>query len=347
MDPLSQAVAGAALSGSATRKKNIVPAALILGACSGMAPDLDIFIRSAHDPLLALEYHRHFTHSLAFVPLGGLLCAAFFYILPWFRKRLSFSQTYLFCALGVLTHGLLDSCTGYGTHLLWPFSMVRESWNIIGIIDPFYTIPAFLMLVIAAYKPSISLVRLSAIWMLAYLGLGSLQHYRATVQMEEWLEVNETRYEALTLRPTIGNLWLWRVVYRDNEHGHWQTHALYLPFWSGEAAIREGGTAERVPQTLFDHYPEGTVAGDDLRRFDFFSAGYLSYHPNAEEQGYYIGDIRYGMTPDSAKPLWGIVMPEDSNDHVTRLRSLRERVNWLKVEALLTGQNFTPIRPIE
>src|SRR5690606_29471703 len=47
-----------------------------LGALGGMAPDLDVIIRSASDPLLALEYHRHFTHSLAFIPIGGLLVAA-------------------------------------------------------------------------------------------------------------------------------------------------------------------------------------------------------------------------------------------------------------------------------
>ena len=39
-----------------------------IGFLSGLAPDLDIFIRSESDPLLFLEFHRQFTHSLIFIP---------------------------------------------------------------------------------------------------------------------------------------------------------------------------------------------------------------------------------------------------------------------------------------
>ncbi len=43
---------------------------------SFVIPDMDVLIRSASDPLLAIEYHRHFTHALAFIPVGGLIAAA-------------------------------------------------------------------------------------------------------------------------------------------------------------------------------------------------------------------------------------------------------------------------------
>ena len=45
----------------------------MLGALAGAAPDLDVLIRSETDPLLALQYHRHFTHALLIAPLIGLL----------------------------------------------------------------------------------------------------------------------------------------------------------------------------------------------------------------------------------------------------------------------------------
>ena len=95
MDPLSQASLGASLSQSfATGKtcsgKSTLFSALVIGVLAGMAPDLDVFIRSAEDPLLFLEYHRQFTHSLVFIPFGALLCALVFY--PFSRKKLSFSQ---------------------------------------------------------------------------------------------------------------------------------------------------------------------------------------------------------------------------------------------------------------
>ena len=112
MDPLSQAALGAAAaqSGSAAR---VTRHALWIGALAGMAPDLDVFIRSSVDPLLALEFHRQFTHSLLFIPIGSLICAIVFY--PLVGAHLHFKQVWLFAALGYGTHGLLDACTTYGT----------------------------------------------------------------------------------------------------------------------------------------------------------------------------------------------------------------------------------------
>ncbi|NNF80958.1 MAG: metal-dependent hydrolase, partial [Rhizobiales bacterium] len=66
MDPFTQGALGAALP-QATRRAAHVGIAGALGFASGMAADLDIFIRSSSDPLLFLEYHRQFTHSLIFI----------------------------------------------------------------------------------------------------------------------------------------------------------------------------------------------------------------------------------------------------------------------------------------
>ncbi len=341
MDPLSQAVTGAVLAG-AFAKKHSMRSALFIGACAGMAPDLDVIIHSNTDPLLALEYHRHFTHSLAFTPIGGLLVATFFWLLPWIRKSLSFKQAWFFAFLGVLTHGALDSCTGYGTHLLWPFTNARESWNLIGIIDPLYTLPALLLLLAALIRKSWDDTMAAMLWMLAYILLGSWQQYRATNIATDWLNQQSAHYEKLTLRPTIGNLWLWRVLYHDKATNRWQTHALHIPYWSDRASLKRGESATILNNKVFEYYPESTVAGSDLRRFQFFSAHYLSRH-DRPDGSFTIGDARYGMTPDSAQPLWGIEMPADKDQHVIRHRSLRKKVNWDYVEKLLKGEDFTPI----
>ena len=73
MDPLSQGVLGAAAPKSVAPPEHARIAAL-LGFLAGMAPDLDVFIRSSADPLLFLEYHRQSTHALIFIPVGGLIC---------------------------------------------------------------------------------------------------------------------------------------------------------------------------------------------------------------------------------------------------------------------------------
>ena len=38
--------------------------AAIVGAVAGLIPDLDVLISDANDPLLQLEMHRQFSHSL-------------------------------------------------------------------------------------------------------------------------------------------------------------------------------------------------------------------------------------------------------------------------------------------
>jgi len=140
MDPLTQSVLGVVASQQFAKPKCIW-AATILGFFSGMAPDIDIFIRSYSDPLIALEYHRHFTHSLIFIPFGSALCAIIFFSVFARHVGMSFRQTYVYCFLGYATHGLLDACTSYGTQLLWPFSDMRVAWDTISIIDPLFTLP--------------------------------------------------------------------------------------------------------------------------------------------------------------------------------------------------------------
>src|SRR5690606_37296019 len=111
-----------------------------------MAPDLDTLIRSGSDPLLFLELHRHFTHSIAFVPIGALLCAAALH--PLVRRRMPFRRAYLFSLLGFGSHALLDACTSYGTLLLWPFSDVRVAWSVVSVVDPLFTLPVVALVVL-------------------------------------------------------------------------------------------------------------------------------------------------------------------------------------------------------
>jgi inner membrane protein len=78
MDPLSQGVFGASITQSFSNKKNIFYV-FVIGFFSGILPDIDVFFRSNNDPLLFLEFHRQFTHSLIFIPIGSLIFTIFFY----------------------------------------------------------------------------------------------------------------------------------------------------------------------------------------------------------------------------------------------------------------------------
>ena len=86
MDPVSQGAFGAIFAQTISNKKKLI-AGSILGCLAGLAPDIDVLIRSSTDPLLKLEFHRQFTHSLVFIPIGALIVALFIRI--FFKKYLS------------------------------------------------------------------------------------------------------------------------------------------------------------------------------------------------------------------------------------------------------------------
>jgi inner membrane protein len=175
MDPVSQAVVGASVPQAISKTKHIA-AATLFGAVAGMAPDLDFLIRSDTDPLLYLKYHRQFTHSLIFIPVGALVCALLFYFTLAKRWLISFRVTYLYCFIGYGTHGFVDACTSYGTQLLWPFSTHRFAWNTISIVDP---LPLVMLLALGVWRKNTLFGKLAVVWLIAYQSTGAYQHLRA------------------------------------------------------------------------------------------------------------------------------------------------------------------------
>lgn len=137
MDILTQGLLGGVLAQSVAKKEE-TKLATFVGVIAGLIADADIFIYSSNDPLLNIEFHRHFTHSLFFIPIGAAIAVALLW--PFLRKRLSTGRLYLYSLLGYSMSGVLDACTSYGTHLLWPFSDERIAFNIISIIDPVFTL---------------------------------------------------------------------------------------------------------------------------------------------------------------------------------------------------------------
>ena len=65
MDPLSQGLLGGILAGAFSKKKHL-KIAVTCGVIGGLAPDLDILIKSSYDPLLSIDFHRQFSHSIFF-----------------------------------------------------------------------------------------------------------------------------------------------------------------------------------------------------------------------------------------------------------------------------------------
>ena len=321
MDPLSQAMIGSGLAGSAA-KRDTIRTAVLCGALGGMAPDLDIFIRSQTDPLMAIEYHRHFTHSLFFIPFGGALVAALIWLVFYRKSNLSFWKIYLFTTLGFATHGLLDACTSYGTRLLWPLSNVRVGWNIISIIDPLYTLPLVGFVIAACVRKSVRIMQIGLAVSLLYLGYGALKHAQVNDIVHDLAESRGHGVERILLNPTIGNNRLWRTVYQYR--GRYYIDAVLVPPFEPHA-IHEGSSVVTIDKNVvFPSLSVDSVQRRDIKRFAYFSQDFIYMHP---DNPFIIADLRYGTLPYDTQSLWGIeVNPPIANQHVkfARLRNFND-----------------------
>ena len=306
MDPISQATVGAAFAQSTANKNNIVKISVI-GLVAGLAPDLDVLIRSSTDPLLSLEYHRQFTHSLFFIPFGALLVALLFF--PLVKRSMRLKTVYLASFLGYATHGLLDACTSYGTLLFWPFSNERVSWNNISIIDPLFTIP-ILILLGTAIKTRKKLFSFFAIgWSMFYLSLGLVQYERALSVATEIAHSRGHNVQRLLLKPSFGNLILWKSIYQHEDTFYVDAvRVVQSSTWCSGESIRMFDYQSHLP-----NLDKNSQQRRDIERFRWFSQGYLGY----DEERNLVTDIRYSRIPNQILPMWGLIIDDQRgiNEH--------------------------------
>jgi inner membrane protein len=305
MDIVTHAVMGAVFAaGVASFRADGEKSALVkrrmgaaVGAAAGLLPDADALIQSGGDALLVLDYHRHFTHALAFVPFGALLAAALLW--PLLRRRMSFATLYLCSFAGYLPHPLLDACTSYGTHLWLPFSERREAWNLIAVVDPLFTLLLAVPLFFFLRRPDSKAIRWGLALGLAYFSLSFFQQQRVEAAAVALAQARGHQATQLSVKPSMANLVLWRVLYVHD--GRVQVDAFHvglkLRHYPGtSAALIDAAAAQKI------------AAGDakrlrDIERFRLFSDGFIVQdraRPN------FIGDARYAMQPTAIAPIWGI-----------------------------------------
>jgi inner membrane protein len=315
MDILTQALLGSGVA-QLGAKRSEIKIATFIGCIAGILADADIFIQSANDPLLFLAYHRHFTHAIAFIPIGALIGALVCW--PFVRNKINFSRLYFFAFLGYLLSGALDAFTGYGTHLLLPFSDERVAANLISIIDPIFTL-SLLVGVIGNIKfKSKKIVIYSLLFCIAYLATANIQQGRAANIQSEIAKKRGHVIEKSIVKPTLGNIVLWRSIYLYQDN-------YYID------AIRVGPSNDRVYQgetvksvslnTEFSFIDKDSQLYQDIIRFQTFSNHYVVFDPRDQS---ILGDVRYSMLPNSASPLWGVTINPNKADEHTPYLTMRK-----------------------
>lgn len=339
MDPLTQGLLGAAAAQAICGRR--LRYAWLPGAVGGLIPDLDVLISSASDPLLAIEYHRHFTHSLAFIPAGGAIAATPW--LLWRRHRPHWKPILAAATLGYATHGLLDACTSYGTQLLWPFSSQRTAWDVVSIIDPIFTLALLIGVLWTALRGTRGAAAVALLFCLAYLGSGWMQRERAFDVQAQIAQARGHEIVRGKVFPTLGNQLVWRSLYQTGDEFH--VDRIRVP-WLGRPQWTPGSSVVRLSEEEL----RATAQTDervlrDFHRFNWFSDGWVARTPSDPAV---IGDVRYSLRTDAFEPVWGIRFHPGAPQVTewvdrTNRRDLRLPAFWSEI--IGTHPDYQPLLP--
>lgn len=212
MDSLTQIVLGAAV-GELVLGKKVGNKAALWGAIGGTIPDLDTVFGFFLDTVPRLEIHRGFSHSIVF---ALLVSPIFGYLVNRIYKARKESNWWAWTVLffwTIFTHPLLDLFTTWGTQLFWPLDW-RIAIQSIFVIDPLYTLPFLICLVIVLFyrKDHPNRKRwnklglfLSSFYLIVTVGI---KLYVNTI-VEEQLEKKNTSYLRFESRPSPFSTILW------------------------------------------------------------------------------------------------------------------------------------------
>jgi inner membrane protein len=217
MDSLTQIILGAAI-GEAVLGKKVGNKAILYGAIAGTIPDLDVFASYFTDTVTALAIHRGFTHSILF---SILFAPIFGWLVSRYEKYKDFKGwTWLFFWT-LITHPILDAHTTWGTQLFWPLDL-RLAFKTIFVVDPIYTLPFLVFLILTMFQKRTSEKRryyngIGLTVSTAYLALTFGLKSWAFLKFENALQTQNITYEQIDTRPSPLNTILWSANIETND----------------------------------------------------------------------------------------------------------------------------------
>ena len=284
MDSLTQIVLGAAV-GEAVLGEKVGNKAALFGAIAGTIPDLDVLARFFVDTVTATEWHRGFSHSILFsvlfAPLFGWL------VIKMLRKKEATWREWSWLFFwGLFTHPVLDAFTTWGTQLFWPFK-TRLAFQNIFVIDPLYTIPFLIFMLLAIFQKRSSTKRrkynrLGLMISSAYLVLTLVLKGLAYQQFSDALQEQNMSYTEMDIRPAPFSTILWTA--------NIDTKDAYL---IGNYSFFDSKPIQFEPH-LKNHQLLGNLANDDkITRLMEISEGWFTV--TKVDEKLFFNDLRFGL----------------------------------------------------
>lgn len=294
MDSITQFVLGAAIGEVTLRRPSTVGGRALtwqaawVGGMVATLPDLDVFTRPFLSAPQALASHRGITHSLFFCTIASPVLAALLKKL-FSRYDVSLRQWTIFVWLTLNTHWMLDSLTTYGTQIFQPFSSYPVNIGSIFIVDPLYTVPLFMGVLVSILRNrrgrplTLKPIAVALLVSTAYLGFTLVSKYTIHSRLQADWETRGIPYRQMITAATPFNSLVF-YAYVDTGTDIWVTDGALLD--SGERKP----VWQRVPKNvdLLPGFGEGP-AGETLL---WFSRGFYSLE--VEEGRPVFNDLRFG-----------------------------------------------------
>ena len=293
MDSLTQAALGAVV-GELVLGRQLGRRAIAWGALFGTLPDLDVILASMLPTAWDLVIHRGISHSIFLIGLLTWLLAK-----PlakrWKRDKVTPQRAAWFVFLAWGTHVLIDVFTVYGTGLLDPLPLPRLSTDNMAIIDPLFTIPLVVAVVIGLFvKPKEwkkGKGMRSAAWCLGissfYVILSICAKFSVSRAVEADLAKRGVTWQRKMEAPTIFNILLWRtLVERPGE------------IWIGYRSVFDA-SGQPIRWTVVPKREEIAAKYADAREVKivkWFSKGWWVARESAD--GVWFADLRFAEMRD-------------------------------------------------
>ena len=282
MDSLTQIVLGAAI-GEAVLGRKIGNKALLYGAIAGTVPDLDVLASFFTDTVTALEIHRGFTHSIVF---SVLFAPIFAFVVCKYEAYKNFKNWTSLFFWAFITHPILDAQTTWGTQLFWPLDL-RLAFKNIFVVDPLYTLPFLVFLILAMCQKRASKKRrfytnlglgISSSYLVLTFILKGISYQKFTKE----LATQHITYKTIKTKPTPLNTILWTA--------NVETEASYF---IGNSSFFDQNPID-FSEYPKNHYLLGKIAKHPkTERMIAISKGW--YTINKVNNNLYFNDLRFGV----------------------------------------------------
>ena len=287
MDSFTQIALGIAIAEVYAGKK-LKNRTFLYGAILGTLPDLDVVVGMLLNPVDAVLIHRGISHSLF---LFLFLSPCLGWIISKIEKgKIAFLQATKMVFWCLFTHVLLDIFTSWGTQVLWPVEH-RFAFKTIFVIDPLYTVPLVIFLILVWKSKDLIKRKKYAIRGLlfssCYLLLSCFLKLFALSQFEKALKKQNISFSKIIVKPTAFNLILWNANvstaenYLLGNYSFFDTQPISFNVYSKNKTLES-----KLKQN------------SDFKKLQIASEGW--YIISEKNKILYFNDLRFGLLNDDA-----------------------------------------------